>query len=288
MVKPIDIPVIGIGIGPGTQERPEDEMDILNLPTGSMSTFQSPIMPEPEDIEDLTTGKLLLEKTLAALQTYKPNHPAYIIDLGEIDAANLDLINQALGEGEVSVTVDGPAPVMAQESVLTGVWRVQHLDNESHIIRDTIEIADIAHCVAAETFANAEAQPSLTLNDSENQLMNAPSLLAEVHDHIATRSPGDPAHVINLTLLPLTDQELSWLGSRLGVGPTTILSRGYGNCRIGSTAVKGVWWIKYFNSEDKLILNAIEISDVPEVAIAAPEDLEDSAYRLNEIMELYR
>ena len=74
----------------------------------------------------------------------------------------------------------------------------------------------------------------------------------------------------------------------MGVGPVTILSRGYGNCRIGSTAKRNGWWIKFYNSQDALILNTIEIVDIPSVAIAAPEDIADSADRLNEILEMYR
>ena len=71
------------------------------------------------------------------------------------------------------------------------------------------------------------------------------------------------------------------------MGPTTILSRGYGNCRIGATAKEGVWWIKYYNSQDALILNTIEIVQIPEVALAAPEDIADTAERVAEIGKLY-
>ena len=49
-----------------------------------------------------------------------------------------------------------------------------------------------------------------------------------------------------------------------------------------------MWWIKYFNSEDALILNTIEVTNMPEVVMAAPEDIEDSAHRLQEILEIYR
>jgi hydrogenase-1 operon protein HyaF len=49
-----------------------------------------------------------------------------------------------------------------------------------------------------------------------------------------------------------------------------------------------VWWVKFYNSEDALILNTIEIVDVPEVARAAAEDLADSAERLKEILEIYQ
>ncbi|MCU7925203.1 MAG: hydrogenase expression/formation protein [Candidatus Thiodiazotropha sp. (ex Dulcina madagascariensis)] len=96
------------------------------------------------------------------------------------------------------------------------------------------------------------------------------------------------AYVINLTLLPQTEQDLAFLIEHLGEGPLTILSRGYGNCRITSTAVDNVWWVQYFNSQDKNILNTLEIGGVPAVAAAASEDIQDSAQRLDEIMGAYR
>lgn len=284
---PIDIPVVGIG--PGTQTRAEDDMDILDLPTGSMSTFTNPVMPEPEETRNLKHGMQILETMLSALRDYRSGSEAVIVDLNNIDAENLDLVNQALGEGEVSLVIDeDKAPVMAQESVLAGVWRVRHLDDQKQVIRDTIEIADIPHMIKTATFTDAAQTTELNLPDTEHGLMNAPSLLVEINKQVVDWQTGAEPHVINLTLLPITDQELLFIGSRLGIGPVTILSRGYGNCRIGSTNIQNVWWIKYFNSEDKLILNTIEICDVPAVALAAPEDIVDSAHRLDEILELYR
>mgnify|MGYP000724044400 FL=1 len=61
-----------------------------------------------------------------------------------------------------------------------------------------------------------------------------------------------------------------------------MLSRGYGNCRITSTRLRNTWWVQYFNSMDHLILNTIEVTSVPEVALAAPEDFADSVERLAE------
>jgi hydrogenase-1 operon protein HyaF len=94
--------------------------------------------------------------------------------------------------------------------------------------------------------------------------------------------------MINLTLLPQTEQDLAFLEERLGAGRVTILSRGYGNCRITSTATRNVWWVRYFNSQDRNILNSLEITTVPQVACAAQDDIGDSAERLGEILEIYR
>jgi hydrogenase-1 operon protein HyaF len=42
--------------------------------------------------------------------------------------------------------------------------------------------------------------------------------------------------------------------------------------------------VQYFNSMNTLILNTIEVVDVPEVALAADEDLLDSRERLAELI----
>jgi hypothetical protein len=74
--------------------------------------------------------------------------------------------------------------------------------------------------------------------------------------------------------LPVSDADLDTLYGWLGHREVSILSRGYGNCRITSTRLQNVWWVQYFNSMDALILNSIEIVGMPEVALAADEDFD--------------
>jgi hydrogenase-1 operon protein HyaF len=68
-------------------------------------------------------------------------------------------------------------------------------------------------------------------------------------------------------------------------GPVAIMSRGFGSCRVSSTSVRDVWRVQYFNSMQTLILNTLEVVDVPEVALAAAEDLADSRERLGELVD---
>ena len=89
---------------------------------------------------------------------------------------------------------------------------------------------------------------------------------------------------MNLSLLPLSAGDSMHLDSQLGAGRVLILSRGYGNCRITNTCVPNTWRLVYFNSQDAVILDTIEVSDMPEVACAAREDLADSAERLTEVL----
>ncbi|MBV6635741.1 MAG: hydrogenase expression/formation protein, partial [Mameliella sp.] len=85
-----------------------------------------------------------------------------------------------------------------------------------------------------------------------------------------------------------TEEDLAWLDRALGEGAVTILSRGYGNCRVTATALPHVWRVQFFNSQDALILDTFEVTTVPEVAFAAPEDLTDSADRLFKVLEVIR
>jgi hydrogenase-1 operon protein HyaF len=92
-------------------------------------------------------------------------------------------------------------------------------------------------------------------------------------------------HVVNLSLLPLTVDDIGYMDLRLGTGRVLILSRGYGNCRITNCCVPHTWRVVYYNSQDTVILNAVEVTDMPDVACAAQEDLLDSLERLQEVIE---
>lgn len=280
--RPIDIPVVGEGSQPGVDG--DENFDFMK-PPGEMFTYDMPMIPEPEEVENLTVAKAMLVKLYDAISTYQTKTPAIAFDISGMDANNIDLVNQVFNEGEVSVVYQGDHSVQIQESVLTGIWRIRSSDASGNV-SDIIEVADIPSIVTKKAFADAIPMDTNLDNLPEN-VLNAPPLVIELAEKMQKWKAGDEHHVINLTLLPLSQEDLNFLGERLGVGPITILSRGYGNCRIGSTTKKNVWWVKFFNSEDKLILNTIEVVDVPEVATAAPEDIEDSAERLKEILEVY-
>ncbi len=273
--------------GPGSQPTEPDGqvLDYLEMPR-EMATFDLPIAPEPEDTEGMEAGKARLNELAAALAGFKIGSPAVVLELGDLSPADLGLVNQILGEGEVSM-VSG-SNIQVQEAVFSGVWRVLHFDAEGTILRDTIEVSDWPHSVRDQVFADASSTGALAEDPLPPSVFNAPSLLSEIAEQVATYRPGDPAHSINLSLLPHTEEDLQYLAGKLGVGNTIVLSRGYGNCRVSSTRTNNVWWVQYFNAQDTIILNSIEVINVPEVVCAAQEDIDDSAERLSEIMDIYK
>jgi hydrogenase-1 operon protein HyaF len=278
-MKPFAIPVVALG--PGSQEETE-RLDYLPLPSG-MHTYRPPILPEPEQLGDVHSARTLLAGVLVGLNSYRIDsakaQPSF--DLTTLGGADLLLVNQALGEGEVSARITGNAGhVLIQESVYAGVWRVRQFDGAQTLLSDRIEVGDIPHAVRlASGRGQRRAPPPGPVTAG---VINAPALLAEIAEQM-TASNG--THVINLSLLPFSPEDAAWLDAALGRGGVSILSRGYGNCRITATGLAGVWWVQFFNSQDALILNTIEITEAPSVACAAAEDLEDSRERLAEVLE---
>lgn len=272
--------------GPGSQPGDDDGavLSYMEMPR-KMATFEVPALPEPEAVGGVAPAMAVLDKVLALLAAHSADGAHNIVDLAGLDAANVKFVDQMLGEGEVSVVSGGD--MQAQESVLAGVWRVRATDEVGRLVRDVIEVASFPTLLLAGAFAGAAADVTVPQMFDEG-VFNAPPLLPEINDHIVAADTPGTTHVINLSLLPHTEQDLALLDRLLGRGPLIVLSRGYGNCRVSNTATRNVWWSRFYNSQDALILNTIEITAAPEVIRAAPEDIADSAARLREMLEVYR
>ena len=272
-----DFPIPVVGFGPGSQA--EDEaLEYIAAP-GDMATFRNPRLPEGEAGAVRDAAVAVLQELLERMKQGRFGE-VLSVDLGELDAATRTLVNEALGEGEVSATVAGDPPLWIQETVFAGVWRVL---SEAAGERPRIDRIDAGPMPAAVVAAGEAASVAhLDAPAPPAGVMNAPAVLSELDEAVRTRRPGDAAHIINLTLLPMTPEDLAYLGTCLGVGPVVILSRGYGNCRITRTRLRDTWWVQYFNSGDRLILNTLEVTTLPDVAPAAEEDYADSIARLDE------
>lgn len=273
----------GLQIGPGSQPDQDGTLSYIQMPSG-MAVFSVPRLPEPDEVVERDAGKAALDEALRALESTRSGEPTVAIDITHLDAANRAFIDQVLGDGEVSVV--GGATHQAQESVLAGLWRVQINDDDGRMVSDLIEVGSFPRAMLSIAFTAARDEVSIPGSFGAN-VFNAPALLPEINEHIAKVDGATSPHVINLSLLPHTPEDLVLLNHLLGKGDLAILSRGYGNCRVTSTRTRNVWWVQYYNSQDTLILNSIEITRLPEVVRAAPEDISDSADRLREILEVY-
>lgn len=278
--KPFPVPVVAT-LGPGSHVE-EEEPTLVGMPQG-MATYSAPQLPEPEVLGAHRGAVAALQAVLDALRRPGAADATQVIDLAGLDDAERRLLNQVLGEGEVAAQVTGADGLQVQESVFAGVWRVLHT-RDGATVRDTIEVGTVPHGLV-DAAREDGYRPRTPFDAPPEGVMNAPSLLAEIEDRQRTWHAGQPPHVINLTLLPLSEGDVDYLNRQLGAGRVLVLSRGYGNCRITNTRLPRTWRVTYFNSTDIVILDTLEISRIPDVACAAVEDLEDSAERIAEVLD---
>lgn len=282
-----DFPIPVRAIGPGSQPEESDELVYMPMPQG-MQTFRNPILPEPEDVASQTLGKAALHDALAALQQAIEQGGNRVVPLNHLPEADRRLLNTVLGEGEVSARVlpraDTGDELRVQESVFAGVWRVVHARG-GNVVSDQLELGFVPEALQQAAAQDVWAQVPRWQGPLPPNVQNAPLLLAEIEDQWQHWRQGQAPHVINLTLLPMSQEDIGFMDHHLGTGRVVILSRGYGNCRITNTCMPHTWRVVYYNSEDAVILNTVEVGALPDVAQAAREDLEDSHERLREVLE---
>ena len=269
------------GFGPGSQPEEAEKVEWMPMPSG-MATYE-PRLPETDDVEAEAIPPALeaLGRAADACARVAKEGGVEVLTLDHLSPAARLIVAQTMGEGEVAIRVHDIPAVAIQESVFAGIWVCKGAG------LDVIEVG----AVPTQAITRA-ASPRISALGREAPkvpgVVNAPPLLVELNDKSAGFDPAAETHIINLTLLPHTEEDLAWLDAALGQGSVDILSRGYGNCRVTATALANVWRVQFFNSMDTLILDSFEVTGMPEVAIAAPEDLTDSGDRIVEVLEAIR
>jgi hydrogenase-1 operon protein HyaF len=282
-----DFPIPVVGFGPGSQPA-DDGLDFFTLPRAE--PLASPIPPQDSGAEDLAAAADVIAQLVDAMRRHRDGKgEAPRLSLKAAAPGAWRTLNEALGEGEVSARVaaaNGHPPWLVQETAFSGVWRVLREDAHGNRLEDLLEADDMPAVVkdSARRAVGARLEPAAL----PAGVLNARSIVEELRHHAGAWRPGDPAHVVNLTLLPFGPGDHSGLDAVLGEGPVSILSRGFGNCRIASTRVRNVWRVRFYNSMNTLILDTLEVVDIPEAARAAGDDRDESIERLEELLDWLR
>jgi hydrogenase-1 operon protein HyaF len=228
-----------------------------------------------------------LDRVRWALDGYRlgEEHPRFGFDA--LDDEERRKLHEILGEGEVTIGLGVDPRFEVRESVLPGLWHVRVVEPGGTLLQEWLEIADVPRVVRAA--AQALTRPGLVVPEQAPEgSMNAMPILREVAERMATHADDVPNHVINFTLLPMTPVDSTLVARVLGQAPFESVSRGFGKCKVHLTAHRRVWGVQYFNGQGKIILDTLEIGDVPVALLAAQDDFTESALRLGEILEAYR
>lgn len=202
-------------------------------------------------------------------------------DLSSLNADDLTFLNTLLGEGEVSVRIqhaDGRASEI-QESIFCGIWRVRCQDDKGQW-QEHLEVGSAPRALWQAATINTLPDDSL-LPPPIDGLMNGLTLAQELLAHV--RDPAAQPHSINLTQLPISDADRLFLARLCGEGHIQIRTIGYGESQIDATALRHVWHVRCLDTLKGLLLESYEICPLPELVLAAPEDLLDSLERLDEV-----
>ncbi len=262
---------------------PAEPLVVMPMPH-EMSTFEMPRLPEASPGNDVAGASDVLQTFLAHFDAWLEGggEPA-AFDLAGLAPERLRVLNETLGEGEVAAIVKAESNIQLQETVFAGVWREQHFGTKGELLHDYLLAAPIPPVVGR--VAAESAATKLRALELPAGAMNLPALLHELQTAMDRCGHDTPAHVINLTLLPMSREDSIYLDLLLDGGSVVILARGFGNCRISSTAARHVWRVQYFNNMQTLLLNTLEVVQMPEVAVAAREDLIETSERLADLVQ---
>jgi hydrogenase-1 operon protein HyaF len=262
----------------------DDSLRLIGMPTGLVRPARQALAAD-----QLTpASRAVVDRVLAELRERMttPDLPPARIDLGALDENDKAVVADILGEGDVWAKVGlGDAFCRIVESVLAGVWRLE--SSKADGTRDEwIEVGTVPQPIlqTAATLPRARVEVPAQMPQGA---MNAPALLHELQERSAAYQPGTDNHVINFTLLPLTEVDAQVLTTVLGQVPLVIRSGGYGSSRVFATGLRHVWAVQYVNGMGNVILDTLEVGGVPVSVLAAREDFEDSSERLAEILEAF-
>ncbi|MCZ9156389.1 hydrogenase expression/formation protein [Escherichia albertii] len=220
-----------------------------------------------------------LQKQLS--QRQPPQGEVLAVNLLNLNADERHFINTLLGEGEVSVRIqhaDGSESEI-QEAIFCGFWRVRKR-RDARLQEDRLEVGRAPLVLWQAATQNTLPTDSL-LPPPIDGLMNGLPLAHELLAHV--RNPDTQPHSINLTQLPISEADRVFLSRLCGPGNIQIRTVGYGESYINATGLRHVWHLRCLDTLKGPLLESYEICPIPEVVLAAPEDLVDSTQRLGEV-----
>lgn len=125
-------------------------------------------------VEEFSTGNdiLILNEIRHALKKLIDSGETTTIDLRALPMApgELDRIEEMLGKGEISATLDALGQSTIVETRASGVWLITHLNTEGETLGKYIEISPFPHLLRAheEDMQNGYERICHQINDLTN------------------------------------------------------------------------------------------------------------------------
>jgi len=102
---------------------------------------------------------------------------------------------------------------------------------------------------------------------------NVEPLLHEIRHALKRLADGEDGTVIDLKSLPMAPGEEERIESALGEGEVRAELQALGPTVVQETAYPGVWLVTHRNAENAVVARFIEVTRMPEILMAQPEDI---------------
>lgn len=264
-----------------------DALRLLGLPASS-SMMGVRDLPSTEDAGPAVHEEL--SRIRDALSAAVGNGRSWRRRIDGLRADDRKVLIDALGHGEVSVVIagaEGEGEAQILETILPGVWVGRATLPDGTTGSEWVEVGDAPRVLRELALSRPRPDLRVDVLTPPRGTMNVMSVLSEVRDRAAGWTPGTPNHVMNFTLFPMTPADSAFLAKVIGESGVRVASGGYGAARVVMTGIRHVWAVQYLNGLGDVILDTLEIGDLPDAVVASPEDFEDSAERLTDMMEAY-
>lgn len=114
---------------------------------------------------------------------------------------------------------------------------------------------------------------------------NAPAVLREIAARLDSLARGGEGGVIDLGAMPLSPADKTWLAEQLGEGEVSIKLDLDGPSDVRETRYAGVWWLIHRNPNEVVTGEFIEITRIPELVMAHPDDIISGSESLNFLID---
>lgn len=108
----------------------------------------------------------------------------------------------------------------------------------------------------------------------------ADAVLAEIAARMEDYIETGRSAAIELTAMPLTNEDRADLEVRLGRGEVAVTIESAGHSEIWETRFSGVWFVRHFGEGDRVATESIEIAEAPLIVRSHPADMRAAARRL--------
>lgn len=109
---------------------------------------------------------------------------------------------------------------------------------------------------------------------------NVEPLLHEIRHALKRLAAGEQGTIIDLKSLPMAPGEEQRIESALGEGEVRAELQALGPTVVQETAYPGVWLVTHRNAENAVVARFIEVTRIPEILMAQPEDIERGIEKL--------